>query len=137
MRGNSAIGLAAAMLVYVAPASAQSPVRTSPATLVGEAIRGEQLYQNRCGACHSLDADRVGPRHRGVVGRRAASVPGYRYTPALRQRALTWDEPTLDQWLANPTSLVPGTAMGIRVPSAQDRADIIAYLRDNSSPAPR
>jgi len=119
--GIAAVGLAAAVLT--SGASAQSPAG-------GDAARGEQLYQSRCGACHSLDANRVGPRHRGVVGRRVASVSGYRYSAALQARAFVWDEPRLDQWLENPTALVPGTAMGVRVPKAQDRADIIAYLRD-------
>lgn len=97
----------------------------------GDAARGEQLYPLRCGACHSLDANRVGPRHRGVVGRRSASVADFNYSPALRRLGVTWDEAALDRWLTNPTSIAPGTSMGIRVASAQERADIIAYLRAN------
>src|SRR5262245_48290645 len=97
----------------------------------GDAARGEQLYPVRCGACHSLDANRVGPRHRGGVGRRAGSLADFRYTPALQRLGVTWDEASLDRWLTNPTTVAPGTAMGIRVASAQERADIIAYLRAN------
>ena len=97
----------------------------------GSAARGEALYTSRCSACHSLDANRIGPRHRGVVGRRAASLSDFNYSPALRRLDVTWDEANLDRWLTNPTAVAPGTAMGIRVPSAQERADIIAYLRAN------
>lgn len=107
------------------------------AQLDGDAARGAQLYKRVCAACHSFDANRIGPMHRGVVGRLVASVDGFRYSPALSARGFVWDEATLDKWLENPTALVPGTAMGIRVRSAQDRADIIAYLRDEAAkPAP-
>ena len=99
----------------------------------GDASRGAALYQQRCGACHSLDADRVGPRHRGVFGRRAASVEGYQYSDALRRLNVTWDAESLDRWLADPTSVAPGTAMGVSTPEAQDRADIIAYLNSDAA----
>jgi cytochrome c len=124
--------MALAMLVLAVPAAAQSPVQTSRAPTSGDARRGEQLYHSRCGACHSLDANRVGPLHRGVFGRRVASVSDFRYSSALRKRSFVWDADMLDQWLANPIALVPGTTMGIRVPAAQDRADIIAWLRSQS-----
>jgi len=75
--------------------------------------------------------------HRGVVGRPVASVDGFRYSKALAAQSFIWDEATLDKWLENPPALVPGTAMGIRVRSAEDRADIIAYLRQEAGkPAP-
>ncbi len=107
-------------LILASPACAQQQ---------GNSERGETLYQQRCGACHSLDANRVGPMHRGVFGRRAGAVPGFRYSPALRDLDVTWDEQTLDRWLAGPTRMAPGTTMGMVTPNAQDRADIIAYLR--------
>ena len=100
----------------------------------GDAERGATLYQQRCGACHSLDANRVGPKHRGVYRRQPASVPGFQYSAALRKLTEPWDDERLSRWLANPTAMAPGTAMGFRVPQAQDRADIIAFLR---SPAAR
>jgi cytochrome c len=117
------IWLAAALLTPVAPVMAQAPALPQ-----GDAARGEQLYQSRCGACHSLDTDRVGPHHRGIFGRQVASVAGFRYSGALKKRSFVWDAAMLDKWLENPTTLVPGTAMGVRVSDARDRADIIAYL---------
>lgn len=94
-----------------------------------DAARGEQLYA-RCIACHALASDRVGPRHCGLLGRPAGSVPGFFYTDEMRKSRLVWDEETLDRFLAKPMSVVPGTSMTYDgVPEARDRADLIAYLR--------
>ena len=91
--------------------------------------RGERLYQRRCSSCHSLDRDRIGPRHRDVFGRQAGTVEGFRYSSALRQLDLVWGEETLSAWLENPASLAPGNAMGFRVSKAEEREAIIAYLK--------
>jgi cytochrome c len=96
---------------------------------------GEQVYA-RCLACHALASDRVGPRHCGLLGRRAGSVPGFNYSPAMKNSNLTWDEKTLDRFLAKPMKVVPGTAMTYDgVPDAKDRADLIAYLREAGNSA--
>lgn len=95
--------------------------------------RGERLYQRRCGACHSLDANRVGPKHRGVYGRAAGSVPDFRYSNALRELNIIWDDDTLDSWLENPPAFAPGTAMGVRLADPGEREAIIAYLKSLST----
>jgi len=95
--------------------------------LQGDPIRGKTLYQG-CTGCHSVDDNDLGPRHRGVVGRRAGSIQDYSYSPALKNSGLTWDEATLDRWLTNPSALVPGTKMFFKLDAAQDRADVISYL---------
>lgn len=95
--------------------------------------RGQLVYQRQCGACHSLDQNRVGPMHRGVVGRAAGTVPGYRYSRALQELDLIWTPETLDTWLENPTQVARGTAMGFRLQDDADRAAVIAYL-DSVSP---
>ncbi|HCK84077.1 MAG TPA: hypothetical protein DHW63_06050 [Hyphomonadaceae bacterium] len=92
------------------------------------------LYETRCSACHSIDNNRVGPAHRGVVGRRSGTAPGFTYSAALRRLNVAWTPANIDRWLTNPTAMAPGTAMGISVPSAQDRADIIAYLATQRAP---
>jgi len=106
-----------------------------PATaepLRGDAARGEKIYE-RCMACHSLDRDRTGPRHEGVVGRRVGSIPGFNYSPAMKKAGkagMVWDEATLDKFLENPPKFMPGTRMtyaGIKNP--QERADLIAFLK--------
>jgi cytochrome c len=97
--------------------------------LKDDPVRGQALYQG-CAACHSVDDNDLGPRHRGVVGRHAGSVADYSYSPALRNSGLIWDEATLDRWLTNPSELVPGTKMFFKIDDAQSRADVIAYLKD-------
>jgi cytochrome c len=94
----------------------------------GDAEHGKALYQG-CAACHSIDDNDLGPRHRGVVGRKAGVVPDYNYSPALKSSGLTWTPDNLDRWLTNPSELVPGTKMFFRIDDPQSRADIIAYLQ--------
>ncbi len=103
------------------------------AQAAGDADRGRTLYQARCTACHSLDYNGVGPAHRGVYGRAAGTAPGYAYSPALKSARLTWNDETLDRWLADPEKVAPGQRMGVNVPDAQDRADLIAYLKQNAA----
>ena len=99
-----------------------------PASAGGDALRGAQAYESRCTACHSVDADRVGPRHAGVLGRRAGSVPGFAYSPALKASRFAWDQSLLLRWLTNPEALVPGQRMGYSVADAAVREDLVAYL---------
>ena len=99
------------------------------APLHGDPAHGKTLYQ-ACQACHSIDDNDLGPKHRGVVGRRAGSVADYNYSVALRNSGLTWDPTTLNAWLSNPSALVPGTKMYFKIDDAQTRADIIAYLAE-------
>ncbi len=98
-------------------------------TATGDAVRGKSRY-HACEACHSVDDNDLGPKHRGVVGRRAGSVADYNYSPALKGSGLIWDPRTLDRWLTNPSALVPGTKMFFMVEDAQARADLIAYLAE-------
>ncbi len=91
-------------------------------------VRGQALFESRCVACHSLDANRVGPALRTVVGRKAGSAADYVYSPALSHAPHTWDRAKLQAWLTNPEDVVPGQAMNYRVDAAQDRADVVAYL---------
>ena len=91
--------------------------------------RGRKLYESRCIGCHSIDENRAGPAHRGVFGRKAGSAEGYDYSAALKKSRVIWSEKTLDRWLSNPEAAIPGQKMGFSVPSANDRADIIEYLR--------
>ncbi|NNE83842.1 MAG: c-type cytochrome [Alphaproteobacteria bacterium] len=99
------------------------------AALRSDPERGEQLYESRCSVCHSLDANRIGPKHRGIHGRRAGGVEGFDYSAALQASDVIWSDETLDRWLENPQAFIPGQKMNIRVSKAKDRADIIAYLK--------
>jgi len=91
--------------------------------------KGKEIY-GRCLACHALEYDRVGPRHCGLFGRRAGSVPGFAYSEAMKRSKIVWNEKTLGRFLANPLKAVPGTAMTYAgVAQAKERADLIAYLK--------
>ncbi len=95
----------------------------------GDPARGEQLYQSRCGACHSVDDNGAGPRHRGVVGRKAATQPGFDYSDALKRSGIIWTEDELNRWLTDPNARVPGNKMVVQLANdPRDRADLIAYL---------
>ena len=101
------------------------------AASAGDPVRGEQIYQ-ACTDCHSLDQNDVGPRHRGVYGRKAGSLPDYDYSDALKNANIVWSEEALDRWLAGPQTFVPGVKMVFHLDNAQDRADVIAYLKDRA-----
>ena len=103
---------------------------TGPALADGDATHGKIVF-GRCAACHSLDAGKnlMGPSLHGVAGQKAGAVAGYQYSKALAASGLTWDDATLDKFLAGPAAAVPGTKMLVNLPNTQDRADVIAYLR--------
>lgn len=124
----AALGLTLTTAVLTLAAASVYAVAAAPMP-VGDPAHGKVLYQV-CMGCHSLDEDDVGPRHRGVVGRVAGTVPGYAYSPALKNSHLVWNPETLDRWLTNPQGLVPGAKMFFAMPSPQDRADVIAYLTE-------
>jgi cytochrome c oxidase assembly protein Cox11 len=90
--------------------------------------RGEALFAERCGACHALDRNKIGPILSNVLGRKAGAAPGYNYSPALREAAVRWSADTLDQWLADPRKFIAGARMPVRVLDPTARRDIIAYL---------
>ena len=98
----------------------------------GDAARGRQLFR-ACAACHSLEPDRnmTGPSLAGVLGRKAGGLESFRrYSPALKNAGVTWDERTLDPWLADPARFIPGNRMTFPgVKEEQARADLIAYLK--------
>jgi cytochrome c len=94
-----------------------------------DAARGKTLYESRCIGCHSIDANRVGPAHRGVVGRKVGSVADFEYSPALKDSKLVWDALLLQRWLTNPEALIPGQRMGYSVSDAKDRSDLVEYLQ--------
>ena len=106
------------------------------ALAAGDPARGEKVYE-RCASCHSLTTDRTGPHHCGLLGRKAGSVPGFEYSKAMKESKITWNERTLDRFLANPLKAVPGTSMGYAgIPDAGERRDLIAYLA-HAAPCPK
>jgi cytochrome c len=95
----------------------------------GDPVRGKAVFEKRCTGCHAMEADRAGPRLTGVYGRRAGSVPGFTYSAGLKKLGLTWDAVTLEKWLSDPDLVVPDNNMSISVPKAEERRDLIAFLK--------
>ncbi|HEX4322558.1 MAG TPA: c-type cytochrome [Acidobacteriaceae bacterium] len=121
------------VFVFLTPALISFAGLSQPATNpIGDAQRGKALFEKRCTGCHSLDQDREGPRLHGVYGRKAGSVPGFEYSQPLKSANLTWDEASLNKWLTDPDTVAPGNEMAFRVPRAQERADIIRFLKVSS-----
>jgi alcohol dehydrogenase (cytochrome c) len=96
----------------------------------GDAAAGKTVFANQCSSCHTTEVGKngFGPSLAGVAGRKAGSLAGFNYSPAMAQAGLTWDEKTLDLFLTSSTKEVPGTSMSVALPSASDRANVIAYL---------
>jgi len=118
--------IAALLLTATAPA---------PAT-AADATRGAEVFR-MCATCHTLEANgrnRVGPRLAGVFGRKAGSVGDFRYTDALRNSGIVWDDASLDAYLKDSEAFVPGTKMYGGLTLDADRADLIAYLRKATAP---
>src|SRR4051794_8214056 len=102
-----ACAAAQAQTVATAAAKGAQPVARTPGQpLEGNTEHGKALYQS-CTSCHSIDENDIGPKHRGVVGRKAGSIPDYGYSAALKASGITWDKSNLNRWLTNPSEMVP------------------------------
>lgn len=113
-----------AALVALAPEQADEQT-AGPA----DAARGKLVFEHRCTGCHALDSNREGPHLRGVYGRAAGTVPDFDYSAAIRKSGIVWNDDTIERWLRDTDEFIPGNNMGFRVPKAQDRADVIAFLK--------
>ena len=125
--------LAWACGLTLATAAAAAPAQAAPDA--ARLARGEQVYA-RCAACHAIEGHRTGPQHCGLFGRRAGAAPGFEgYSPAMKASGIVWDERTLDRFLKDPLSAVPGTAMGYAgVTDDGERAALLAWLRQATRP---
>jgi cytochrome c len=99
----------------------------------GDAGHGKLVFASRCAGCHTLQQHREGPKLAGVFGRTSGTGPGFLYSAGLKTAALKWDEQSLDKWLANPDAAAPGNDMNFHVAKAEQRRDLIAYLKVSSN----
>lgn len=93
---------------------------------------GKATFAGRCGACHQVDAAKSGPMApslKDVFGRKIASLTDFNYSDALKAKTGKWTAPELDTYLASPLKFAPGTKMFMAVTNADDRANVIAYLK--------
>ena len=100
-----------------------------PAIAAGDPAKGKAVYAQRCGSCHSIEYNGTGPAHRGLLGRKAGTVPDFAYSTALKSSSVTWSAETLNAWLSDPEKFIPGQKMWISVPDPVERQDVIAYLQ--------
>lgn len=119
IRSVVVLALAAAGSAHAAPAK-------------DDAALGKRLFL-RCTACHAVSSKapgKVGPHLQGIVGRKAGSVAGFGYSPAMKGANLVWNEATLDKWLQRPQAVVPGTTMAFAgLTKPEERKALIAYLK--------
>ena len=99
----------------------------------GDAAKGRAAFVRQCVICHTNEKggeNRFGPNLFGIMGRKAGTVPGYTYTNAFKNRAnWEWTEDGIGGWMMFPSTMVPGTAMGVFQGIAEkDRDDLVAYL---------
>ena len=90
---------------------------------------GKALFDKRCGGCHAPDRDKEGPRLSGVFGRTAGTIDSFQYSDALKRSGIKWTNENLDKWLADTEKLVPNNDMTFHVEKADERSEIIAYLK--------
>ncbi len=98
----------------------------------GDAANGEKIFK-KCKACHSLEAgkNKVGPSLAGLFGRTAGTVEGFKFSTAMKDSGIVWDEETLNSFLEKPKQVVPKTRMAFPgLKKEQERADVIAYLKE-------
>jgi cytochrome c len=120
-----------AFIILLAMSSPQGMFSQSGAT-TGDRQRGKELFEKRCGGCHSLDKDKEGPRLGNVFGRKAGTTPSFKYSDSLKSAQVVWNEASLDKWLIDTDAVVPDNDMDFHVPKADERADIIQFLRVSS-----
>ena len=95
----------------------------------GDAVQGKAVFEKRCTGCHAMAVDREGPRLAGVYGRRAGNITGFTYSAGLKNSGVTWNDATLEKWLSDPDLMVPDNNMSFSVPKAEERRNLIAYLK--------
>ena len=119
-------------VLNLALALVAATVLASGSALAGDAAKGKKVY-NKCKACHSLKAgkNKIGPSLNGVIGRAAGAVEGYKYSKAMMESGLTWDDETLAKYLEKPKKFIPGNKMAFAgLKKEKQRDDVIAYLKE-------
>ena len=119
------------MKAKVAIAALGLALLSGTACAEGDPAKGEAKFKE-CAACHKLEAgaNNVGPSLHGIIGRQAAALADFRYSPAMKRSGITWTPEVLNTFITNPQAMVPANRMpyaGLANPA--DRADLIAYLQ--------
>jgi cytochrome c len=108
---------------------------SSTALAQGDAEKGEKVF-NQCKACHAVDEpqNKVGPHLVGILGRPAGSVEGFKYSDAMKESGITWNDETLAAYLADPRGYIKGNRMAFAgLKKEADIANLLAYLKEASA----
>lgn len=96
----------------------------------GNTQLGQRVFTDHCAGCHAVQPGqtKIGPSLSGIVGSKAGTVPGFKFSSAMKNANVTWDDGTLDKFLANPNGFIHGTRMFTNLGNSGDRENVIAYL---------
>src|SRR5881394_2986219 len=103
---------------------------SSPALAAGDPTAGEKVFASHCAVCHATTPgeNKIGPSLAGIAGSKSGTIPGFDFSPAMKNANVTWDNADLDKFLANPAGFIHGTKMFVNLPNETDRQNVIAYL---------
>ena len=123
--------------------AAAAPSEPIEKLLQTASVEKGEAAAKKCGACHTFEKggpNRVGPNLYGIVGDKKGEGRGFNFSAAMKAKGGTWTYDDLNQFITNPKSFVPGTAMGFAgIQKDSERADVIDYLHtlsDNPVPLP-
>jgi cytochrome c len=129
-RGNAgALSIVASVALWAILLNAILVYKTGQAQ---DPAHGKELFEKRCTGCHALDKEKEAPRLRGVYGRTSGTVPTFKYSDGLKNAHITWNDQSLDKWLTDPEKVVANNDMAFQLGSAEERSQIIAYLKQLS-----
>lgn len=117
---------------WAGPSASSDQAGFGTAVVAGDPDRGKVVFEKRCTGCHALTQDREGPQLLGAYGRTAGTVSGFDYSEELKKSHIVWNEQTLDRWLTDPQTMVPGADMDFFVAKSNERAEVIQYLKQQS-----
>jgi cytochrome c len=101
------------------------------AQATGDPVKGKSVFA-RCAICHTVEPgkNKLGPSLANIIGQKAGEVPGFKFSPAMTSSKVKWTADTLDKYLTNPRTFMPGNRMFFAgLPKPEDRANVIAYLQ--------
>jgi cytochrome c len=117
------------LLLSMTAVAAGLVIATGHSADAADAAQGEHTFA-KCAVCHAKNGSNgIGPGLLGVIGRHAGSVPGFRYSQAMKNSNIVWDQKSLDEFIMAPQKALPGNAMPFPgIPDQKERNDLIAYL---------